>query len=177
MISMYLCYLTNKRLELLLGHSGGETREHPTSQDNDDSDDGARSDDEETPDRAAEPGPSEQPPETGHPNDGSQADDEFTVMDVDEEQPEDETSHSPRKRGRFENERSDSVSQGEGASQQHTEDGGPVTYGEERARTAGDERHEGAPPPGWVRGGETRGAQLGQQARKRQKAREQRGGK
>ena len=58
------------------------------------------------------------------PNDGSQADDEFTVMDMDEEKPEDETSHSPRKRGRFENERSDSVSQGEGASQQHTEDGG-----------------------------------------------------
>ncbi|EOD15911.1 hypothetical protein EMIHUDRAFT_210830 [Emiliania huxleyi CCMP1516] len=85
---------------------------------------GARSDDEETPDRAAEQGPSEQPPETGHPNDGSQADDEFTVMDMDEEKPEDETSHSPRKRGRFENERSDSVSQGEGASQQHTEDGG-----------------------------------------------------
>ena len=56
------------------------------------------------PDRAAEPGPSEQPPETGHPNDGSQADDEFTVMDVDEEQPEHEASQPPRKRGRFENE-------------------------------------------------------------------------
>ena len=40
------------------------------------------------------------------------------------------------------------MSQGEGASQQHTEDGGPMPYGEERARTAGDERHEGAPPPG-----------------------------
>ena len=115
------------RFELLLGHSGGETRELPTSQDNDDSDDGARSDDEETPDRAAEPGPSEQPPETGHPNDGSQADDEFTVMDVDEGQPEHEASQPPRKRGRFENERSDSMSQGEGASKQHDEDEEPMT--------------------------------------------------
>ena len=120
------------RLELLLGHSGGATRPPPTGQ----ADDGAGSEYEEMPDRAAEPGPSEQPPETGHPNDGSQADDEFTVMDVDEEQPEDETSHSPRKRGRFENERSDSVSQGDGASQQHTEDRGPMTYGEEREREA-----------------------------------------
>lgn len=102
------CEHSRLRFELLLGHSGGETRELPTSQDNDDSDDGARSDgdedgerseDEETPDRAAEPGPSEQPPETGHPNDGSQADDEFTVMDVDEGQPEHEASQPPRKRG------------------------------------------------------------------------------
>ena len=110
------CEHSRLRFELLLGHSGGETRELPTSQDNDDRDDGARSDDEETPDRAAEPGPSEQPPETGHPNDGSQADDEFTVMDVDEEQPEaeHEASQPPRKRGRFENERSDSMSQGRG---------------------------------------------------------------
>ena len=76
----------------------------------------------ETPDSAAEPGPSEQPPETGHPNDGSQAGDEFTVMDVDEEQPEHEAFRPPRKRGRFENERSDSMSQGEGTSQQHDED-------------------------------------------------------
>ena len=79
------------------------------------------------PDRAAESGPSEQPPKTGHPNDGSQADDEFTVMDVDEEQPEDEASQPPRKRGRFENERSDSMSQGEGASQQHHKGEEPMT--------------------------------------------------
>ena len=79
------------------------------------------------PDRAAEPGPSEQPPEMGHPNDGSQADDEFTVMDVDKEQPEDEASQPPRKRGRFENERSDSMSQGEGASQQHHKGEEPMT--------------------------------------------------
>ena len=82
------------------------------------------------PDRATEPGPGERPPEEGPPpNDDSQADDEFTVMDVDEEQPEDEASQPPRKRGRFENERSDSMSQaqGEGASQLHTEDGAPMT--------------------------------------------------
>ena len=51
-------------------------------------------------------------------------------MDVEEEQPEDEAPQPPRKRGRLENERSDSMSQGEGASQQHTEDGGPMPYGE-----------------------------------------------
>ena len=78
------------------------------------------------PDRTTEPGPSEQPPETGHPNEGSQTEDEFTVMDVDEEQPEHETSQPPRKRGRFENERSDSMSQGEGASKQQEEDGEPT---------------------------------------------------
>ena len=114
-------FMDRLRLELLLGHRGTETSQARAGQDNDDSDEGARSDDEETPDRAAEPGPSEQPPETGHPNDGSQADDEFTVMDVDEEQPEHEASQPPRKRGRFENERSDSMGQGEGASQQHDE--------------------------------------------------------
>ena len=102
-------FMDRLRLELLLGHRGTETSQARAGQDNDDSDEGARSDDEETPDRAAEPGPSEQPPETGHPNDGSQADDEFTVMDVDEEQPEHEASQPPRKRGRFENERSDSM--------------------------------------------------------------------
>ena len=36
-------------------------------------------------------------------------------------QPEHEASQPPRKRGRFENERSDSMSQGEGASQEHHE--------------------------------------------------------
>ena len=48
-------------------------------------------------------------------------------MDIDEEQPEDEGRGIPAagKRGRFENERSGSVSQGEGAYQQHTEDGEP----------------------------------------------------
>ena len=54
--------------ELLLGHSGGETREHPTSQAGGGG--GTGSDDEVLPDRtaevAAESGPSEQPPETGH---------------------------------------------------------------------------------------------------------------
>jgi len=157
-------FMDRLRFELLLGHNGGRTRDPPTGQAS--GDDGTGSADEKMPDRAAEPGPSERPSEEGHPNDASQTDDDFTVMDIDEEQPEGEASQPPRKRGRFENERSDSMGQGEGASQQHTEDGGPVTYGEERARTAGDERHEGAPPPGWVRGGETRGAQLGQQARK-----------
>ena len=114
-------FMDRIRFELRLGHRGTESSQARAGQDNDDSDDGARSDDEETPDRAAEPGPSEQPPETGQPNDGSQTDDEFTVMDVDEEQPEHEASQPPRKRGRFENERSDSMSQGEGASQQHDE--------------------------------------------------------
>ena len=121
------------RLELLLGRSGGETREAPTGRTG--GSDDAGSNNEEMSDRAAEPGPSEQPPETAPPNDDSQADDEFTVMDVDEEQPEDETSHSPRKRGRFENERSDSMSEGEGASQQHTAEGEPMTYRQERAHT------------------------------------------
>ena len=120
-------FMDRIRFELRLGHRGTETSQARAGQDNDDSDEGARSDDEETPDRAAEPGPSEQPPETGHPNDGSQADDEFTVMDVDEEQPEHEASQPPRKRGRFENERSDSMSQGEGASQQHHEGEEPMT--------------------------------------------------
>ena len=94
---------------------------------NDGDEDGERSEDEEMPDRTTEPGPIEQPPETGHPNEGSQTDDEFTVMDVEEEQPEDEAPQPPRKRGRFENERSDSMSQGEGASQQHHEGEEPMT--------------------------------------------------
>ena len=85
-------------------------RTTPSTQDAIDGDeDGGRSEDEEMPDRTTEPGPSEQPPETGHPNEGSQTDDEFAVMDVEEEQPEDEASQPPRKRGRFENERSDSM--------------------------------------------------------------------
>ena len=56
-------FMDRLRLELLLGHSGGATRGPPTGQ----ADDGAGSEYEEMPDRAAEPGPSEQPPETGHP--------------------------------------------------------------------------------------------------------------
>ena len=102
--------------------------------------------DEEMSDRAAEPGPSEQPPETPPPNDDNQADDEFTVMDVDEEQPEHEASQPPRKRGRFENERSDSTSQGEGASKQHGEDGEPVTKAQKqrlRKRMEGSARKSG----------------------------------
>ena len=91
---------------------------------------------------AQQPGPSEQPPETGHPNDGSQADDEFTVMDVDEEQPEHETSQPPRKRGRFENERSDSMSQGEGASQQHDEGEEQMTKAQRKRER---QRKEGPP--------------------------------
>ena len=63
--------------------SGGATRAPRTGQAS--SDDGTGSEYGEMPDRAAEPGPSEQPPETGHPNDGSQADDEFTVMDVEKD--------------------------------------------------------------------------------------------
>ena len=61
-------FMDRLRLELLLGHRGTETSQARAGQDNDDSDEGARSDDEETPDRAAEPGPSEQPPETGGPS-------------------------------------------------------------------------------------------------------------
>ena len=80
------------------GRSGGETREAPTGRTG--GSDDAGSNNEEMSDRAAEPGPSEQPPETGHLNDDSQADDEFTVMDVDEEQSEEEAPRPPRKRGR-----------------------------------------------------------------------------
>ena len=94
------------------------------------------------PDRTTEPGPSEQPPETGHPNEGSQTDDEFTVMDVEEEQPEDEAPQPPRKRGRFENERSDSTSQGEGASQQHHEGEEPMTKAQRKRER---QRKEGPP--------------------------------
>ena len=121
------------------------------------------------PDRAgAESGPSEQPPETGHPNDGSQADDEFTVMDVEEEQPEDEASQPPRKRGRFENEQSDSMSQGEGASQQHTVDGEPTTP---KQKMRHRKRMEGAPKGSQEPGGhpprdtaprENRGRKMGE---------------
>ena len=61
-------FMDRLRFELLLGHSGGETREHPTSQAGGGG--GTGSDDEVLPDRtaevAAESGPSEQPPETGH---------------------------------------------------------------------------------------------------------------
>ena len=67
-------------------------------------------------------------------------------MDVDEEQPEDETSHSPRKWGRSENERSDSMSQGEGPSQQHDEGGEPVTKAQKqrlRKRMEGSARKSG----------------------------------
>jgi len=62
-------------------------------------------------DRTTEPGagPSEQPPETGHPSISKRGGSHcrqttslhITVMDVDEEQPEDEASQPPRKRGRF----------------------------------------------------------------------------
>ena len=105
-------FLDRLRFELLQGGSGGDGHRHPEDA-NDGDEDGERSEDEEMPDRTTEPGPSEQPPETGHPNEGSQTDDEFTVMDVEEEQPEDEAPQPPRKRGRFENERSDPMSQGE----------------------------------------------------------------
>ena len=54
-------------------------------------------------------------------DDDSQTNDDFTVMDVEEEQPEEEAPRPPR-RERFEHERSDSMSQGEGTSQQHDED-------------------------------------------------------
>ena len=107
------------RFELLLGHSGGLTRDPPTGQAG--GDDGTGSDDEEMPDRTTEPGPSERLSEEGPQNDDSQTNDDFTVMDVEEEQPEEEAPRPPR-RERFEHERSDSMSQGEGTSQQHDED-------------------------------------------------------
>ncbi|EOD09534.1 hypothetical protein EMIHUDRAFT_198018 [Emiliania huxleyi CCMP1516] len=119
-------FMDRLRFELLQGGSGGDGHRHPEDA-NDGDEDGERSEDEEMPDRTTEPGPSEQPPETSHPNEGSQTDDEFTVMDVEEEQPEDEAPQPPRKRGRFENERSDSMSQGGGASQQHHEGEEPMT--------------------------------------------------
>ena len=97
------------------------------------------------PDRTTEPGPSEQPPETGHPNEGSQTEDEFTVMDVDEEQPEHEASQPPRKRGRFENEHSDSMSQGEGASQEHHEGEEQMTKAQrKRERQSGRRARHGS---------------------------------
>ena len=102
------------RFELLLGHSGGLTRDPPTGQAG--GDDGTGSDDEEMPDRTTEPGPSERLSEEGPQNDDSQTNDDFTVMDVEEEQPEEEAPRPPR-RERFEHERSDSMSQGEGTSQ------------------------------------------------------------
>ena len=107
------------RFELLLGHSGGLTRDPPTGQAG--GDDGTGSDDEEMPDRTTEPGPSERLSEEGPQNDDSQTNDDFTVMDVEEEQPEEEAPRPPR-RERFEHERSDSMSQGAGTSQQHDED-------------------------------------------------------
>ena len=73
----------------------------------------------------------------------SVTDDEFTVMDVEEEQPEDEAPQPPRKRGRFENERSDSMSQGGGASQQHHEGEEPMTKAQkqrQRQRKQGSHR-------------------------------------
>ena len=57
-------------------------------------------------------------------------------------QPEHEASQPPRKRGRFENERSDSMSQGEGASKQHTGDGESTTPKQKMRRR---KRMEGAP--------------------------------
>ena len=138
-------FLDRLRFELLQGGGGGDGYRHPED-DNDGDEDRGRSEDEEMPDRTTEPGPSEQPPETGHPNEGSQTDDEFTVMDVEEEQPEDEAPQPPRKRGRFENERSDSMSQGEGASKQHGEDGEPVTKAQKqrlRKRMEGSARKSG----------------------------------
>ena len=66
--------------------------------------------------------------------------------DEDEEQSEHEASQPPRKRGRFENERSDSMSQGEGASKQHGEDGEPVTKAQKqrlRKRMEGSARKSG----------------------------------
>ena len=77
-----LRFLDRLRFELLQGGGGGDRDEDG----NDGDGDGGRSEDEEMPDCTTEPGPSEQPPETGHPNDGSQADDEFT---------EDEAPRSP----------------------------------------------------------------------------------
>ena len=71
------------RLELLLGHSGGLTGDPPAGQAS--GDDGTGSAEEEMPDRTTEPGPSERPSEEGPPNDDTQTDDDFTVMDVDEE--------------------------------------------------------------------------------------------
>ena len=53
------------------------------------------------------------------------------------------TSQPPRKRGRFENERSDSMSQGEGASKQQEEDGEPLTKAQrqrQRNRVRGSSR-------------------------------------
>ena len=112
-------FMDRLRFELLLGHSGGLTRDPPTGQAG--GDDGTGSDDEEMPDRTTEPGPSERLSEEGPQNDDSQTNDDFTVMDVEEEQPEEEAPRPPR-RERFEHERSDSMSQGEGTSQQHDED-------------------------------------------------------
>jgi len=63
-------------------------------------------------------------------------------MDVDEEQPEDEASQPPRKRGRFENERRDSMGQGEGASQQHHEGEEPMTKAQRKRER---QRKEGSP--------------------------------
>ena len=60
-------FLERLRFELLQGGSGGDGHRHPEDA-NDGDEDGERSEDEEMPDRTTEPGPSEQPPETGHPN-------------------------------------------------------------------------------------------------------------
>ena len=54
------------------------------------------------------------------------------MIDVDEEQSEEEAPRPPRKRGRFENDRSNSMRLGEGASKQHEED--PATQHKRRAR-------------------------------------------
>ena len=63
-------FLDRLRLELLQGGGGGDGHRH-AEDGNDVDEDGGRSKDEEMPDRTTEPGPSEQPPETGHPNDGA----------------------------------------------------------------------------------------------------------
>ena len=63
-------------------------------------------------------------------------------MDEDEERPEHEASQPPRKRGRFENERSDSMSQGEGVSQQHHEGEEPMTKAQRKRER---QRKEGPP--------------------------------
>jgi len=58
-------FMDRLRFELLLGHSGGLTRDPPTGQAG--GDDGTGSDDEEMPDRTTEPAPSERLSEEGPP--------------------------------------------------------------------------------------------------------------
>ncbi|EOD38014.1 hypothetical protein EMIHUDRAFT_200395 [Emiliania huxleyi CCMP1516] len=91
-------FLDRLRFELLQGGGGGDGYRHPEDS-TDGDEDGGRSEAEEMPDRTTEPGPSERPSEEGPPNDASQTDDDFTVMDVDEEQAEGDRARHHSRRG------------------------------------------------------------------------------